>query len=82
VERLHNRVRHTHELVIYGGREHALCREVTNGPCGVAQTEWERCRGTPGEVFWGERFPSGKLCHDVGEREGETTQVLLGRSGS
>ena len=64
-------VRHTHEFVIHGGWVHVLCREVTNGPCGIAQIEWERCRGAPGEVIWGERFPSGKLCHDVGEREGE-----------
>ena len=71
MERLHNRVRHTHELVIYGGREHALCREVTNGPCGVAQTEREHYQGASGEVFWGGRFPSSKLHHDVGEREGE-----------
>ena len=50
---------------------HALCREVTNGPCDVAQTEQECCRGAPDELFRGERFPFDKLCHDIGEREGE-----------
>ena len=47
----------------------------------IAQTEQERYQGAPDEVLWGERFPSGKLCHDVGEQEGEATQVLLGWSG-
>jgi len=50
--------------------------------CGVVETERERCRGPPDEVFWGEWLSSGKLCHDVGEREGEVAQVLLGRPGS
>ena len=42
----------------------------------------ERYRGAPDEVFRREWLPSSKLCHDVGEREGEVAQVLLGRPGS
>jgi len=38
--------------------------------------------GAPDEVLWGDRLSSGKLRHDVGEREGEATQVLPGRLGS
>ena len=82
MEGYHDVVHHTHEFVIHGGQVHVMCHEVTNGPCGVAQTQRERCRGAPSEVFRGERFPSGKLRHDVGEREGEARQVLPGRLGS
>ena len=57
-------------------------REVANCLCGVALTKWERCRGASDEVFRGEWLSFGKLCHDVGEREGEAAQVLLGWSGS
>ena len=73
---------HPHELVVHRGWGRALHHKVANGLCGVAQTERERCRGAPDEVFRGERLSSGKLRHDVGEREGEVAQVLLGRSGS
>jgi len=48
-----------------------LFHKVANGLCGVAETGWERCWGAPDEVFWGERLSSGKLCHDIGEQEGE-----------
>ena len=71
MERFHDVDCHPHEFIIRGGWVHALCCEVTNGRCGIAQTERERCWGAPGEEFRGERFPFGKLCHDVGEREGE-----------
>ena len=60
----------------------ALRLKVANGLYGVAQTERERCRGAPNEVFRGERLSSGKLCHDIDEREDEAAQVLLGQSGS
>ena len=50
---------------------HVLRHEVANGPRSIAQTEQECCRSAPDEVFQGERFPSDKLRHDVGEREGE-----------
>ena len=82
MERLHDVIGHSHEFVICGRRAHALYHEVTNGPRGIAQTEQEHCRGIPGEVFRGERLPSGKLRHDVGEGEGEAAHILLGRSGS
>ena len=82
MERFRGTVRHTHEFTICGGWAHALCREVTNGPCGVAQVEWERCQGALGEVFQRERFLSGKLHRDVGEQEGEATLVLPGWSES
>ena len=77
MEKLHDVVHHPHEFTICGGRVHALCCEVTNGHCGVMQTEWERCRSALGEVFRGEQLPSGKLCHNIGGREGEAAQVLL-----
>ena len=56
--------------------------KVANRLYGVAQIERERCRGALDEVFRGERLSSGKLHHDVGEREGEVAQVLPGWSGS
>ena len=59
-----------------------MCHKVANGLYGVAETKRERCRGAPDEVFRRERLSSGKPRHDIGEQEGEVTQVLLGRSGS
>ena len=64
---------HPHELVVRRGWGCALHHKVANGLCGVAETEREHCRGALDEVFWGERFSSGKLRHDVGKREGEAT---------
>jgi hypothetical protein len=61
---------------------HALCYEVINGPRSIAQIEQKCCRGIPGKASWGERFYSGKLRHDVGERENKVAQILLGWSGS
>ena len=54
---------------------------VAVGLYGVAETKQERCRGASDEVFRRERLSSSKLCHDIGEREGEVAQVLPGRSG-
>ena len=71
VERLHDIFSHPHELVVRGGRRHVLCHKVAIGLCGVAEIERERCRGAPDEVFRRELFSSDKLCHDIGEREGE-----------
>ena len=51
MERFSDVVCHTHELIIHGGWVHAPCYEVINGPRNVVQTERERCRGIPGEVF-------------------------------
>ena len=59
-----------------------MCHKVANGLCDVAQTERERRRGAPDEVFREERLSFGKLYHDIGEQQGEAAQVLLGRSGS
>ena len=56
--------------------------KVANGFCGIAHTEREHYQGTLDEAFWGERLSVGKLRHDIGEREGEAAQVLLGWSGS
>ena len=67
MKRFHDVFGHPHELVVRRGWVHALRHEVANGPRSIAQTERERCRGAPDEVFWGERFPSGKLRNDVGE---------------
>ena len=82
MERLHDIFGHPHELVVHRGWRHVLRHRVVNGLCGVAETEWERCRGALGEVFRGEGLSLGKLCHDIGEREGEVAKVLLGWSGS
>ena len=82
MERFHDIFGHPHELIVRGGWGRALRHKVANGLGGVAQTERERCRGAPDEVFQRERLSSGKLCHDIDEREGEVAQVLLGRSGS
>ena len=71
MEGIHNMFDHPHELIVHGGRDHAMCHKVANGLCGVAETEWEHYWGTPDEVFWGERLSPSKLHHDVGEREGE-----------
>ena len=82
MERFHDIFGHPHELIVHGGSRRALRHRVANGLCGVAQTERERCRGAPDEVFRGERLSPDKLRHDVDEREGEVAQVLLGWSGS
>ena len=82
MERFYDIFGHPHELVVLRGSRNALRHKVANGLCSVAQTERERCWGAPDEVFRGERLSSGKLRHDVGEREGEVAQVLSGQSGS
>ena len=82
MERFHDIFGHPHELVVHGGWGRALRHRVANSLCGVVETGRGRCRGAPDEVLWGEWLYSGKLCHDIGEREGEVAQVLLGRSGS
>ena len=82
MERFHHIFGHPHELIIHWGWGRMLCHKVANGLYSVAQTEWEHYRGALDEVFRGERLSSGKLRHEVGEREGEVAQVLLGRSGS
>ena len=71
MERLYDIFGHPYELVIHGGWRRALRHKVANGLCGIAETEWERCRGAPNEVFRGKRLSPSKLCQDVGEREGE-----------
>ena len=59
-----------------------MCHKVAIGLCGVAKTEREHYRGASDEVFCREGLPSGKLCHDISEQEGEVAQVLLRRLGS
>ena len=73
MERFHDIFGHPHELIVHGGSRRALRHRVANGLCGVAQTERERSRGALDEVFRRGWLSSGKLCHDVGEREGEAT---------
>ena len=58
---------HPYELIVHGGRDHALCHKVANGRRGVAETERKRRRGALCGVFW---------------REGEAAQVLPRRLGS
>jgi hypothetical protein len=61
---------------------HALRYKVINGPRSIAQTEWKRYWGVPDKASQGEWFSSGKLRHDIGEREREAAQILLGWSRS
>ena len=82
MERLHDIFSHPNKPIVHGGWRHALCHKVAIDFCGVVETERERCWGAPDEVFWGERLSTGKLRHDIGEREGEVAQVLQGQSGS
>ena len=82
MERFRDVFGHPHELIVRRGWVHALRHEVANGPSNIAQTEWECYRGAPGEVFRGERFPSGELHRGVGEGESKAAQLLSGRSGS
>ena len=69
MKRFHDVFGHPHELVVLRGWVHALRHEVANGPRSIRQTKRECCRDTLGEVFRGERFPSGELHHDVGKGE-------------
>ena len=71
MERLRDVFGHPHELIVRGGWRFAWRHKVAYGLCGVAETRRERCRGSPDEVFRGQRLSSGKLRHDIGEREGE-----------
>ena len=82
MERFRDIFDHPHELVIRMGWRRALRHRVANGLYDVAETKRECCWGAPDEVFQRERLSSSKLCHDVGEQEGEVVRVLLGRSGS
>ena len=82
MERFHDIFGHPHELVVRRGWGAALRHKVANGLYGVAQTEQEHYWGALDKVFWGERLSSGKLHHDIDEREGEVAQVLPGLSGS
>ena len=71
MERFHDIFGHPQELIVYGGWRPAVRHRVANGLCGVAYTRRERRWGAPDKVFWGERLSCIKLCHDVGEQEGE-----------
>ena len=71
MERFHDVFDHHHELIVRRGWGRALRHKVSNGLYSIAKTGREHYRGAPNEVFWGERFSSGKLHHDIGEREGE-----------
>jgi hypothetical protein len=51
IERLHDVFDHPHELVVRGGRDHALRHKVANSLCDIVETEWEHCRGASDEVF-------------------------------
>jgi len=82
MERLHDMFDHPHKLVIHRGWNHVLHHKVANGLCGITETERELCWGTLDEVFKGEWLFPSKLCHDIGEQEGEVAQALLGRLGS
>ena len=82
MKRFHDIFSHPHELVIHGGWRRALRHKVANSLYNVTETGQERCQGTPDEVFWGEQLSFGKPRHNIGEREGEADQVLLGWSGS
>ena len=67
MERLYDIFGYPYELIVCGGWRRALRHRVAIGLCDVAETEQERCRGAPDEVFQRERLSSSKLRHDVGE---------------
>jgi len=67
VEGFHDAFDHPHELIVCGGRDHALCHKVAYGRRGIAETERKRRRGTPCGAF---------------QREGEAARDLPGRLGS
>jgi hypothetical protein len=54
--------------------------EAAHGLRGGAQAERKHCRDVPNKDFRGEWFSSRELCHDVGKREEDALQALLGRS--
>ena len=58
---------HPHELVVRGGRDHALGHKVAYGRRGVAETKRKRRQGAPCGAF---------------RREGEAERDLPGRLGS
>ena len=82
MKRLRNIFGHPYVLIVHRGWRCALCHRVAIGLCDIAETRWECCRGASNEVFQRERLSSSKLCHDIGEREGEVAQVLPGWLGS
>ena len=51
MERLRDMFDHPHELVVCGGWDHVLRHKVANDLCGIAETEWEHCWGSPDEAF-------------------------------
>ena len=67
MEGFHDAFDHPYELIVHGGRDHALCHKVANGRRGVAETERKRHQGAPCGGF---------------RREVEAAWVLLGRPGS
>jgi hypothetical protein len=78
VDQVHDVVRHPDELAVRGKGTKALCHETSDSLRGVVQAERVCRRGIPGENIWGDRLPANELRHDVGEREGESAQVLPG----
>jgi hypothetical protein len=48
----------------------------------VAQAKRKPCRDTPSQDLRGEWFSTGKLHRNIGEREKNEAQVLLGRLGT
>ena len=71
MERLHDVFDHPPKLIVHGGWNHVLRHKVANGLYGIAETEREHHRGASDEVLWEERLSPSKLCHGIGEREGE-----------
>ena len=67
MEGFHDAFDHPHELIVHGGRDHALCRKVANSRRGIAETERKHHRDALCGVF---------------QREGEAAWVLPGWLGS
>jgi hypothetical protein len=67
MDRFHDLVSHTHELVVRGWRTRASRHMVTDNLRGVVQTIREHYRSALGQDVWGERPSTSKLRHDVDE---------------
>ena len=76
VERFRDMFDHSHELVVHGEWDHALCHKVANGRRGVAETERKRHRGAPYVSFRRDVSLSRRSCHAVAIGHGKAMLLL------
>jgi hypothetical protein len=78
MDRVHDVVCHLDELAVCVKRTKALCHKTSDSVCVIVQAEQVCHRGILGKNTRGDRLFADKLRHDVGERDGESAQVLPG----